>query len=102
MLYTELSLTLGPLNAHSRYFLDYDFESRYHWFRTVNMVVMIVLVWSDTWLKAPLGVSAAAVGQAQMARSLMQVFAVMAYLALLCVLKPYVKSRLRHWKQYVD
>jgi hypothetical protein len=84
-----------------RYYLDYDFEARYHWFRAVNMTVMIVIVWAGIYLQAATGASARDIGEANLARSMVQLLIVGSYLALLCALKPYVNSRLRHWKQYV-
>ena len=84
-----------------RYYLDYDFEARYHWFRTVNMTVMIVIVWAGTYLVPATGASARDIGEANLACSMVQLLVVGSYLALLCALKPYVNSRLRHWKQYV-
>ena len=84
-----------------RYFLDYDFKAAFHWFRAANMAVLLVLVWTESWMKPSDGSTVADRGESDLARSCIQAAAVITYLVLLGSIKPYVQIDGRYWKFYV-
>ena len=95
MLVVVLVTCLPPFLA------DYNLEARYHWFRGVNMAVILAIVGSETSIRAPPTATAKEVGAVDLSRTFIQAAAVATYLCLLCVMKPYVHSRLRRWKLWV-
>lgn len=84
-----------------RYYLDYDMEARYHWFRTANMVVILTIVGAETSIRPRAKALAKEIGETDLSRTLLQAAAVATYLGLLCAARPYVNSRLRRWKLWV-
>ena len=141
-----------------RYFIHSDVVSRFHWFRCLHMLLLLILVWSRVWMQPlpcrPLAFAgntsvasadgdifsatfAAAVpdtdttkvcvnvtkstaatttstgevlqlcptadeiGSLDLQRSLFQGLTVFLYLCLMCIFRPYVRSRTRRWKLYV-
>jgi hypothetical protein len=65
------------------------------------MLLIIILVCSDNLIQPPDEPTALDKGKTDLSRSLIQATAVASYLALLVVVKPYVRSRLRRWKLWV-
>ena len=94
-------LVLVLVTCLSPFLADYNLEARYHWFRGVNMAVILAIVGSETSIRAPPTATAKEVGAVDLSRTFIQAAAVATYLCLLCVMKPYVHSRLRRWKLWV-
>ena len=84
-----------------RYYLDQDFKATFHWFREVNMLVVMIVVCSETSIQPKLRSTPQQRGRVDLSRTCIQATAVTLYLILLCAMKPFVASKLRHWKQWV-
>jgi surface protein len=84
-----------------RYYLDYDYKARFHWFRAANMAVMFTIVLSETTIRPEADFNQKQIGEVDLTRTCIQATAVIVYLTLLLVAKPYVHSRLRRWKMWV-
>ena len=80
---------------------DYDFKARFHWFRSTNMMVLMVIVASETSIRARPKDTPEEKGRVDLSRSMIQALAVATYLVLLCTVRPYVHSKLRRWKLWV-
>ena len=73
-----------------RYYLDYDYKARFHWFRAVNMAVLVTIVGSETSIRPPAAANATETGEYDLSRTCIQATAVLIYLLLLLVTRPYV------------
>ena len=65
------------------------------------MLVVMIVVGSETSIRPPAMASPQQRGAVDLSRTCIQAVAVTLYLALLCALKPFVHSRLRRWKLWV-
>ena len=73
-----------------RYYLDYDYKARFHWFRAANMAVLITIVGSETSIRPPAAANATVKGEYDLSRTCIQATAVLIYVLLLLVTRPYV------------
>jgi hypothetical protein len=73
-----------------RYYLDYDYKARFHWFRAVNMAVLLTIVGSETSIRSPAAANATEKGGYDLSRTCIQAIAVLIYLLLLLITRPYV------------
>ena len=96
-----------------RYFVHSDVQARYFWVKTCNLMLLLALHWSDAWMQpaaaapakdASSGKQPQAVVSTDVAlrTAAIQAFFVSAYLLILIVLRPYVRTRIRFWKLYVS
>ena len=75
-----------------RYYLDYDYKARFHWFRAANMAVLLTIVGSETSIRPPAAANEREKGEYDLSRICIQAAAVLIYLLLLLIYRPYVRA----------
>jgi len=75
-----------------RYYLDYDYKARFHWFRAANMAVLLTIVGSETSIRPPAAANEREKGEYDLSRTCIQAAAVLIYLLLLLIYRPYVRA----------